>query len=363
VADQDLDKSEAATPYKLEQARRRGQAAKSVDLTIGAVFLVLAGVFYASGEQMVQRELALCREVLGQLGRTDWSSDTAFTWLMGIAGHAVTALAPLLASVIITAALAGFLQAGGVFSAHPIKPDPQRVNPAAGFKRLFSARLLFDTAKSVAKVLVVGAVLWLALSVAIEAAPSLPYRTPRALLHWLHGNVGGVLVKLAAVLLLVGLVDFVYSRREFAKKMRMSQRELKDEFKQREGDPRIRGRQRELRAKMLKQARSSKHLPDADVLVTNPTHVAVALQYRHGDMPAPRLLTKGVGQQAAQLRERARRLGIPVVQNPPLARALYKQVDFSGYVPQDLYPDVAKILVWVFAMRSRQGAQPAGAAA
>jgi flagellar biosynthesis protein FlhB len=351
VADQDLDKSETATPYKLAEARKRGQVSKSVDLTVAAVFLVLAAMFYGTADGIIRRELSLCREAFEQLGRTDWSPDATFAWLAGLAGRSLVVVAPLVAALVITAALANFLQSGGVFSFHPVKPDPQRLNPVAGFKRLFSARLLFDTAKSVVKVLVLGTVVCMVIAAAAHSTGSLPYRTPRALLQWLQGHTGTVLFQLALVLLVIGIIDLVYVRREFAKRMRMSKREVKDEHKQREGDPRIRGRLRELRMQLLRQAKSARSLPDADVLITNPTHVAVALAYKHGDMPAPRLLTKGAGEHAARLRRRARKLGIPIVQNPPLARALFRQVDHDGYVPSQLYPDVAKILVWVYAMR------------
>ncbi|HVE55129.1 MAG TPA: EscU/YscU/HrcU family type III secretion system export apparatus switch protein, partial [Ramlibacter sp.] len=158
-------------------------------------------------------------------------------------------------------------------------------------------------------------------------------------------------LKLAAVLWLIALVDLIFTRRQFAKKMRMSHRELKDEVKQREGDPRVRSRLRELRRDMRKRSNSVRHTRNADVLITNPTHVAVALRYEHGRMPAPQVVAKGRGFLAAAMRVIAARHNIPVVQNPPLARRLYKEVSLQRDVPPALFADVARIIVWVMAMR------------
>jgi len=148
------------------------------------------------------------------------------------------------------------------------------------------------------------------------------------------------------------LLDIGYTRWDYGKKMRMSRREVRDEHKQREGDPRIRSRLRQLRAEMLKQSRALRSVRDADVLITNPTHLAVALSYKHGDMPAPKMLAKGAGNMAAKMREIARRRNIPVVENPPLARAIYKRLKTGEFLPEDLYPATAKILLWVYSMRN-----------
>ena len=135
---------------------------------------------------------------------------------------------------------------------------------------------------------------------------------------------------------------------------------MTDEHKQREGDPRIRSRLSQLRLDFLKKSRALRSLPDADVLLTNPTHYAVALSYKHGDMPAPKMLAKGSGQMALKMRSAARRLNIPVVENPPLARAIYKRLDSDQYLPEDLYAQVAKLLIWVYAMRDARTQGSAG---
>jgi flagellar biosynthetic protein FlhB len=160
-----------------------------------------------------------------------------------------------------------------------------------------------------------------------------------------------VLVKLVMVMLVLGLLDVLYVRWEFGKRMRMSKREVKDEVKSREGDPRIRARIRDLRKQMLKRSQALAKVPSADVLVTNPTRVAVAISYKHGVSTAPQVVAKGAGEAARSMRKLASRHQIPIVQNRALARALFREVDYDGYVPEKLYPQVAKIMVWVYAMR------------
>jgi flagellar biosynthetic protein FlhB len=179
----------------------------------------------------------------------------------------------------------------------------------------------------------------------------LPLASPKIYMSVLLKLAGGLLVKLVLAMLAVALLDLVFTRWEFAKRMRMSKREIKDENKNREGDPRIRARIRELRKDMLKRSRSLAQVPSADVLITNPTHIAVAISYKHGSGMGPQVVAKGAGDLAAAMRKLASRHNIPVVQNRPLARSLYREVDYSGHVPEKYYPQVAKIMVWVFAMR------------
>jgi flagellar biosynthesis protein FlhB len=220
-------------------------------------------------------------------------------------------------------------------------------------------RLVYEAFKGLLKLAVISCVLWIALKHLLPDLLSLTYVDPRGHAQLILGDIGPLLFKLLMIILVIALIDVSYTRWDFAKKMRMSRREITDEHKRREGDPRIRSRLRQLRLEMLKQSRAVQQLPGADVLVTNPTHLAVAISYKHGEMPAPKMLAKGAGEVAAKMREAARRHNIPIVENRPLARELYKRLDSEGFVPEDLYPQVAKILIWVYAMREAraQGAK------
>ena len=351
MSDEGQDKSQAATPHKLREARKRGQVAKSTEANYAAVLAAMVGMCFAAGPAIAQRILAVAHHTLAQAGRADWSNDAVAAMLIGLFGAGLSALAPLLMALAVAAIAVNLAQVGGVFSFDPVTPDFTRLNPAAGFKKLFSMRVLYDALRSVLKLTLLGLVSWAAISALLPDLLKLSHIDARRHAALVLGDVAPLLFKLLLAILLIALIDLLYTRWDFGKKMRMSHKDISDEHKQKEGDPRIRSRLRQLRTEMLKQSRSLSKLPEADVLITNPTHIAIALSYRHGEMPAPKLLAKGSGELAARMRRIAREHNIPVVENRPLARALYKRAGADQFVPEDLYPRVAKILIWVYAMR------------
>jgi len=252
-------------------------------------------------------------------------------------------------------------QTGPVWSAFPLKPDLTRINPASGLKRLFSLRTVYDAVKSVLKVAVLAWVLYLVIKDLRPMFYLLGERTPFEALELLLGMLTSMALKLAFVALLLALMDLGYTRFEFKRKMRMSKRDVKDEVKNREGDPRVRSRLRGLRIEMLQKAASVRQVGQADVLIVNPTHIAVALEYKRGEMAAPVMLAKGAGTLAARMRAEAARCGVTVVRSPALARALYFQGDMGQTIPTALYADVARIMVWLIAQRNARNALGASA--
>jgi len=352
MAGQDQDNSQPATPHKLKEAKKRGQVAKSTEATFAAVMGALVVVCFALGPSIAKQELLIAQNVFNSAGRADWASDHTMHWLLQVTGSTVKAFAPLLLAIICVVIVATIAQIGGVFSFEPLKPDFTKLNPATGFKRLFSLRALYDALRSAVKLAILVSVVWLSIKQLIPSLFNLSYIDPHAYASIVLSAVPPLLFKLFLVFLFIGLIDVIYTQWDYSKKMRMSHRDITDEHKQREGDPRIRRRLRELREELLKQARTLRKLPEADVLITNPTHIAVALSYRHGEMPAPKLLAKGSGKLAARMREAARLHHIPVVENPPLARELFETTESDQYVPEELYPRVAKILIWIYAMRN-----------
>jgi len=351
MAEQDQDRNEKATPYKLEEARKRGTVAKSPDFVTLAVMAGAVAFLYALGWPAVRRQLMLDQAILQRAGRLDFEPSATMQWLQHLLVQTLFLLVPLFAIVAIIAILSNVCQTGPVFSAKPISPDFDRLNPATGFKRVFSMRTIYDTVRSLFKLVFLGVALALAVWHLVPWLMSLMQFDPVSYGRPVLDQVAAVLVKLLLVMLVIALMDVIYTRWEFAKRMRMSPRDIKDEHKQREGDPRIRARLRQLRQEMLKKSQAVRKLPGSDVVVTNPTHLAVAISYRHGEMAAPRVVAKGAGELAAKMREVARRHGIAVVENRALARELFFEVGFEQDVPEKLYPQVARILVWVFAMR------------
>lgn len=346
--EQDLERNEQATPFKLEEARKRGQTPRSAE---AASFAVLIAALLASYALLVPAVKALA----GLLGRGLALAPGLPADPVGAARvverglrDATLVLAPLLFAVVIAVVVMALLQSGGlVFSSTPIKPDFNRLHPAQGFKKLFSPRLLYEAVKSTLKLAALMGMAFLALQALLPGALKLLGLPGNTLLFQVVQSCGGLLARLCAVLLVFVLIDLVFVRWDFMRNLRMSRREIEDEHKNREGDPRIRSRQREIRRQFLKAARSVGKVPEAQVVITNPTHVAVALRYEHGVTPAPVVLAKGAGMLAQQIRRAANKAGVPIVHSPRLARALYKEVPQDGYVPEQWYPPVARILVWL----------------
>jgi flagellar biosynthesis protein FlhB len=287
MAEQDFDLTEAATPYKLEEARKRGTVAKSADLTAAVILIAMVSVLYASGWDGIRQSVRLEQAILARASHLEWSADGIAIWIGQLFLNALHILSPLFLTLVIAAILANFFQTGPVFSATPLSPDLSRISPSTGFKRLFSFRTIYETIKSLLKLIILGMVGYLAIRELITPLIGLTSIEPKGYLKILVDRTGSVLVKLVLALFIIAIIDFAYTRWEFAKRMRMSRRDVKDESKQREGDPRIRSRIRELRKEMLKRSKAMGNLPSADVLITNPTRLAVALRYQHGAAGAP----------------------------------------------------------------------------
>jgi flagellar biosynthetic protein FlhB len=253
--------------------------------------------------------------------------------------------------LVIVAVIGNLIQTGPVLSVEPISPDLDRINPVSGFKRIISVRTLFSAFRAALKLTLLCVTTYFSLKGLLPQFNHLSGLGPAGLFQIMLGDFSSLGLKLAGVLFLISLLDLIYIKREFAKKMKMSTREVKDEAKSRDGDPRIRARLRQLRKEMLKRSLSLRNTGAADVLITNPTHIAVALRYSHGEMTSPQLVAKGRGSMAVAMRMIAARHRIPVVQSPSLARALYRDLDIDQHVQPGLYSQVARIIVWVFARR------------
>jgi flagellar biosynthetic protein FlhB len=362
MAEQDLDRNESATPFKLTKARERGQAAKSSDVVSAVVFTVAAVFLTWQGEHLVRNTFYFDQALIIQAARVDAAGAGLWPLLDHLIRTSLTLMAPLFGTLMLAGVIANIVQTGPMFSVEPLKMDWQRINPMTGFKRIFSMRTLFDAARACIKLLFLGAVAYLTLRALLPQFYGLASMSALGYMKTLLDDLGKLGFQMALILGAIALLDLLYTRHEFAKKMRMSRRELKDEIKHREGDPRIRARMRELRQQMLKKSLSLRKTRDADVLITNPTHIAVALRYVQSEMTSPQLVAKGSGKLAAAMREIAARHRIPVVQNPPLARRLFRELPVEHHVPQQMYADVARIIVWVFAMRKRQADAARGVA-
>jgi flagellar biosynthetic protein FlhB len=358
MSEGDLDKSDPASPYKLEKAREKGSVAKSQDVSFLVILFGLTCLVFGMGDTLTRNLARVLQATLAQAARTQWDVASVSAMLGTVGVDILLILAAPLGVIMIMAIAAGVWQVGFTISTQPLKPDFNRINPATGLKRLFSMRSVYDLIRSSIKVLVVVVLILAAGGTVLRELVLLPLREPAVILAYLIHKTGVILAVLTALLAVLALGDMAYTRWEFQRQMRMSKREVKDEHKQREGDPRIKSRLRELRMEWLKKGMTMQRVKNADVLVTNPTHYAVAIAYKRESMSAPKIVAKGSGDMAARMRELAREHNVPIVENPPLARSLFRLADPDDHLPEQHYAEVAKILVWVFAARSQQGKRP-----
>lgn len=351
MAEQDFDKSEEPTPFKLQEARKRGQVAKSMD--VNSVFVLFAGFVCLGlfGDWMLAYGASIGQQLFLQAGTLDFELSRLLAWLVELSMRTLFMLSPLLFTVAVAGVLANLLQVGPIFSFHPLKPDFKRINPAEGFKRVFSMKTLFEAAKTLLKVTIFAAVGYLLLSDLMPMMMSLlgvpAVRYPRFLVDVSLGLFGKLLI--AATI--IAVLDLLFSRRDFLKRMRMSRRELKDEVKRREGDPLVRAKVRQLQRELRQKARGLGRTKDADVVIVNPTHFAVALKYDRGRMDAPQVLARGAGKIALRMIAVARRYRVPVVQHKSLAQLLFWKGSEDAPIPEAAYERVAHIMAWVLGMR------------
>lgn len=360
MANEELDRNDAATPHKLSEARKRGQVPKSTDV-VSVVVLVTAVVYLSAFAFDVLRTQFRFDHALLTMATTH-ARDPLALWQLS--AHAlrqtVNLVLPLFGAIVLAAIIGNLAQVGFIFSGHPLKPDWQRINPATGFKRLFSMRTLYDTARTCLKFLFLSGVAVLVLLSMLPTLQRMVGVTPLTFIAILGDSATSLGMKLCIALALIALIDLIYTRREFAKNMQMSRREIRDEVKHREGDPRIRARMRELRREALKRSTALGRTRDADIVITNPTHVAIAVKYRHGDMEAPVVLAKGRGAMAGMIRAIASKHRIPVVPSPGLARALYAELESGQSVPPTFYAQLAPLMVWLITSREMRHASAEG---
>lgn len=352
----DQDKTEQPTPYRLEEARKRGEVARSMDVTGTLVMIVFAAVVALTGAGVAGALALSTRRMVAIAGQAPPLGGEFSSWVVQVYAPVGQALMPLALGLVVAAVLGNMLQTGPMFTTHPLKPDFKRMNPAQTVKRIFSLRTLWELGKLVGKCLLLAAVgvlfMWKGRALAESVAMTLPRRLGELALDAFVTTSAYVLLVLA----LAALVDFLFSRREFMRKMRMSRRELRDEIKRKDGDPAVKSKQKQQIRDLLKKTKALGRVKDADVVLTNPTHVAVALQYTPGRMLAPVVLAKGAGLLAGRIRLLAARHRVPVMRVPPLARALYRDCPIDGPVPEQHYSELGPIYRMLWADRAGVGA-------
>jgi flagellar biosynthetic protein FlhB len=349
----DLEKTEPASPRRLEKAREEGNVARSRELVTFVLLATAVAGLWLTAESLGNTMRGALRHGLhfDRAAAFDPSYMLAQTGLMAM--QSLVALAPL-AGMIVLAALAAPLMLGGwLFSAKAIGPKFDKLDPIAGVKRLFSAQSLAELVKALAKSLLIGGVAWLVIMDNMDEVTALMAQSERAALPQMIVLVGRNCALITAALLLIALVDVPFQLWSYYRKLRMSREDLRQEHKESEGDPHIKAQIRRQQQQMARR-RMMSEVPKADIVVTNPTHFAVALKYVDNDMRAPRVVAKGVDAVAERIREIARENKVAILEAPPLTRALYKHTKLGDEIPTGLYTAVAEVLAWVYQLKRWQ---------
>jgi len=346
------EKTQEATPKRREDARQEGQVARSMELASAAVLGAALGFFLLFGGWMQERLGTYARERFTLPARPALDLDNAPDLLVEAGAQALWVLGPLLAVLGAAALLAHGGQVGLLLTGKPLKPDWGRVNPLKGLAQMFSLRSLTELVKSLLKVGLVGLVAWAVVARELPAFQALVFAQPADILPALGSAVLRLTGWVLALLLVLAAGDVLFQRWDLSRRLRMSVQDIRDELKQTEGDPQLK---RRIRGIQLETAynRMLRELPRADVVVANPIHLAVALRYDPATMRAPVVLAKGRRLVAQRIKELAREHGIPVVEDKPLARSLFKACSVGEEIPGELYRAVAELLAFVYRMKRR----------
>ncbi len=346
------EKTEQPTQKRRDDARRKGQVGRSREVDSVIVLLAALATFRFGGAAMWRAFESLLRDSFATLDATGPNADLASLVGVDLVGRAILILLPLFVAIMALSLAAGVAQTGGVvFSVQAIKPQVSRINPLKGAKRVFASKQsLVQLGKSLAKFILLGGVAAWTLQSRWEDLTSL------GVAYSLFDSLGvlvdiafSIVLRVTLVLLVLAIGDYLFQRSDLSSQLRMTRQEVMDEHKQQEGDPQVKAQLARARRSLL--ARVMEAVPQADVVLVNPTHFAVAIKYDAATAPAPIVLAKGADLIALRMREIAVEHGVPVIENPPLTRAIYQAVDVGREISAELYEAVAEVLAFVYRLR------------
>jgi flagellar biosynthesis protein FlhB len=349
--DSDLERTEPASPRRLEQAREEGDVPRSRELATCTVLLAAGLGMWFTGEGLVRRLNSMLASSLSLEREQAFDFSLLLMRIVPGLSDVLIGLAPLAAILMLVAVGSPLLIGGWLFSTKALMPNFARLNPMSGLGNMFSMRALVELVKAIGKTLLVGAIAWLVISSQTEEMLSLSGEP----LHTGWAHLGRLLltgfIAIVSGLVVIALIDAPYQMWHYANKLKMTREEVRQESKESDGDPMVKARIRQLQREMAKR-RMMAEVPTADVVVTNPTHYAVALKYTEGKMRAPTVVAKGADEVAAKIREIATEHKVAMLEAPPLARALYRHAELGDEIPATLYTAVAEVLAYVFQLRA-----------
>ncbi|GAA4871685.1 flagellar biosynthesis protein FlhB [Paenibacillus vulneris] len=346
------EKTEPATPKKRQESKQKGQVAKSMELPAAFILFFAFLSFYLFGGYMKEQLVHVFRSIFYDYLTWDITMENVWVLFRQLFMQSMLIIIPILLVSVVIAIFTNYLQVGFLLTGEPLMMKLNKINPIEGAKRLFALRALVDFVKSILKMSIIGYVvystLWAEKGRLMDLA-RLPLENVILFTSSVTLKLG---IKIGLVLIVLALLDYMYQKYEFEKSIRMSKQDIKDEYKKTEGDPLIKGKIREKQRRMALQ-RMMQDVPKADVIITNPTHFAVALRYDAKNMQAPTVIAKGTDYIALKIKQVAKEHQIITMENKPLARALYAQVEIGESIPADLFQAVAEVLAYVYKVKGK----------
>ena len=345
------EKTEEATPRRKQEARKKGTVTKSQEVNGAMAMLVLAFVLPPMVKNFGSSLIEIFRTSFASIPR-DITPESMGGFVTSIGKPLLIAGLPVFAILMVVGVAVNFAQVGFVLSAESMKPTAEKINPVAGLKRMFSKRSVMEGLKAMAKLSLFGWIAYAAVKEQWDSLPGLSAMPPAGAAAFIGLLIHKILIRVAITWAVIAIVDYMFQRHQTNEQIKMTKNELKREMKEQEGSPEVKGAMMQKRRQLLKGG-MAKAVRDADVLITNPTHYAIAIKYQRNSMHAPMVLAKGQDHLALKMRELAKDAGIPRVENVPLARALYKQCEPGDFVPRELFGAVAEVLAYVYKSTKR----------
>ncbi|MGB9498913.1 MAG: flagellar biosynthesis protein FlhB [Dissulfuribacterales bacterium] len=349
----DPSKTEKPTPKKLRDAREEGQVARSMEISSAVILMASLLFFYFGGQWFMRTSELMLQNIFQNYMLLELGKEGFYRIVLFSLQQFLLLLGPLLVALAVVAVLANVLQVGFLFSAKPLMPKFSKINMIKGFGRIFSLRSLVDLFKSLFKITVLGYASYTVYRAHFPEFFGLLNQPVVDIMQFLALVSFQLLWRCSLVLIGLAIFDYLYQRWEWTQDLKMTKDEIKDEFKQMEGDPQQKARIRSLQMAAAKQ-RMMHEVPRADVVITNPTHLAVALLYDKEKSEAPVMVAKGAGVIAENIKKVARQHQVPVVENKPLARLMFKLVKVNETIPADLYQSVAEVLAYVYRLKGKK---------
>ncbi|MCS7229930.1 MAG: flagellar biosynthesis protein FlhB [Candidatus Kryptonium sp.] len=347
------ERTEQATPKRREDARKKGKVARSYEFNSSIVLLTSIAIFYFGGSFVYQQIANLTSLVLSNLHKFEITPKNVSEYTFQIFSFLAINFFPFMVLLTLVGVGGSIIQTGYVFTLEPLKFDLEKLNPITGIKKIFfSKRSLFELVKGFFKILVIGFTAYLVLRNMVNDVIVLIDSDVRGISDFIVGSAFSLMLKTGIVYFLIAIFDFVFQKWEYERELKMTRQEVKEETKELEGDPLVKSRIRKRQIEISKR-RMMQNVPKADVVITNPTHIAVALKYESKKMNAPKVVAKGMNLIAEKIKEIARAHGVPIVEDKPLAQALYKMVDIDEEIPPQLYKAVAKVLAYVYQLKKK----------